>query len=369
MDWKNTGYPYDIGVNVVHQTNVNSKLGSLSGVQINGMTITENYYSDSRVQAKVKTVVKEGEDDGYIDNARLRIILSIPSRSFFEELITGYVSDVDETHDKGYVQRTYTVEGTIWGLLEHPMGDPVVIAPGAGLLDVWENLMMFQTKMQYSTDGAQDHSFANTVLYEPGTKLSTILFEISSGYDRMDVNGHGVVTLKKYTAPSRMTPMRTIDYNDIRGLAMTPLTKNSSKYEAPGRAVTTATVSREENGQTKQEVIAGYYDAPSTHPTSIGVRGYLRGRVDSYNGTIEKPTKQDLAAESQKNWNNNQDKGIEWTGSTVFADYHAGEVCNLILPMGMDYLTQRKASIVKVLVSQVTTNLDTMVQDLTLKEV
>jgi len=367
MDWKNTGYQYDIGVNVIHQTNVNDKLGSLSGVQINGMTITENYYSDSRIQAKVKTVVKEGEDDGYIENARLRVILSVPDRSFFEELITGYVSDVDETHDKGYVQRTYTVEGTLWGLLEHKMDYPVVIAVGASMLDVWENLMMFQTKMQYSTAGAQDHSFANTVLYEPGSNLSTILFELSSGYSRMNVNGHGVVTLTKYTAPSKMTPIRTIDYNDLRGLAMTPLTKNSSKYEAPGRAVVTATISKEENGQTKQEVIAGSYDAPSTHPTSISVRGYLRGRTDSYNGTIEKPSKQDLAAEARKNWEDAQDKGVEWTASTVFADYHAGEVCSLILPTG--YANQRKTSMVKVLVSQVTTNLDTMVQELTLKEV
>ena len=367
MDWKNTGYQYDISVNVIHQTNVNNMLGSLSGVQINGMTITENYYSDSRIQAKVKTVVPEGENDGYIDDARLRVILSIPDRSFFEELITGYVSDIDETHDKGYIQRTYSVEGTLWGLLEHKMANPVVIAPGSQMIAIWRDLMMFQTKMQFSTDGAQDHSFNNTVLYEPGSNLSTILFEISSGYSRMDTNGHGVVTLKKYTAPSRKVEGRIIDYNDLRGLAMTPLTKNSAKYEAPGRAVVTATISKEENGQTKQEVIAGSYDAPSSHPTSIDRRGYLRGRTDSYNGNSETPSKTELNNIAKTNWENAQDKGIEWTASTVFADYHAGEVCGLILPSG--FSNQQKTSIVKVLVSQVTTNLDTMVQELTLKEV
>lgn len=366
MDWSITGYPYDIGVNVVHQTNVDVKLGSLKGVQINGMSITENYYSDSRVQAKVKTVVEEGASDGYIENGRLRIILSVPSRSFYEELITGYVSDIDETTEKGYTQRTYTVEGTIWGLLEHRMKDPVIIAPGATMIDTWSQLMMFQTRMQYSTAGAQDLTFQNTILYEPGSVLSTILFEISSGYSRMDVNGHGVVTLTKYTSPSNRTPTRTIDYNDIRGLAMTPLTKNSAKYQTPGRAIVTATVSREQNGETVQEVIAGSYDAPSNSWVSLDSRGYLTSIVDSYNGASETPSVTELNNIAQQNWNEAQDKGVEWTGKTIFADYHAGEVAYLILPSKEN---QNGTNFIKVLVSQVNTNLDTMVQDLTLKEV
>lgn len=366
MDWSVTGYPYDIGVNVVHQTNVDVKLGSLEGVQINGMSITENYYSDSRVQAKVKTVVEEGASDGYIENGRLRIILSVPSRSFYEELITGYVSDIDETTEKGYTQRTYTVEGTIWGLLEHRMKDPVIIAPGATMIDTWSQLMMFQTRMQYSTAGAQDLTFHNTILYEPGSVLSTILFEISSGYSRMDVNGHGVVTLTKYTSPSNKTPTRTIDYNDIRGLAMTPLTKNSAKYQTPGRAIVTATVSREQNGETVQEVIAGSYDAPSNSWVSLDSRGYLTSIADSYNGASETPSVTELNNIAQQNWNEAQDKGVEWTGKTIFADYHAGEVAYLILPSKEN---QNGTNFIKVLVSQVNTNLDTMVQDLTLKEV
>lgn len=367
MDWTNTGYSYSIGVNVVHQTNVDNTLGSLSGVQLNGMSITENYYSDSRVQAKVSTVVKAGESDGYVNYARLRIILSIPERNFIEELMTGYVSDIVENSEHGYTKRTYTLEGTIWGLLDHKIADPITIGKGVKMISVWSSLMKTLTKMQYSTDGAQDTAFSNVVLYEPGTALSTVLFELSSGYDRMDVNGHGIVTLKKYTPPSQMTPSRIIDYNDLRGLSISPLEKNTSEYENPGRAIVTTTVSIEKDGKTSQEVIAGYYDAPSSDPSSIETRGWLSARTDSYSGSSENPSKSELNSIAENNWKSAQNKGVQYSGSSVFANYHAGEVVTLITPSSKSVDAPIDSH--KVLIQSVTTNLEQFTQSLTMKEV
>ena len=367
MDWTDTGYSYSIGVNVVHQTNVDNTLGSLSGVQLSGMSITENYYSDSRVQAKVTTIVKDGDSDGYVKNARLRIILSVPERDLIEELMTGYVSDMVEASEHGYTKRTYTLEGTIWGLLDHKIADPITIGKGAKMITIWSSLMKTLTKMQYSTEGAQDTAFSNVILYEPGTALSTILFELSSGYDRMDVDGHGVVTLRKYTPPSKKTPSRIIDYNDLRGLSMTPLERTTSEYELPGRAIVTTTVSTESNGKTSQQVIAGYYDAPATDPTSIDTRGWLIARTDSYSGSSENPSKSELNAIAKKNWESAQNKGIQWSGSSVFANYHAGEVVTLIAPAGKE--PDAPITGHKVLIQSVSTNLEQFTQDLTLKEV
>lgn len=368
MDWTDTGYTYDVGVVMVHQTNVDNTLGSLSGVQLSSITITQNYYSDSRVSAKVVTTVPESSTDGYIDDARLRIILTIPEKSWSEELITGYVSDIDEDHNKGYVTKTYAIEGTIWGLLNHKTKAPITIGKGSKMLDVWRALMHEQTKMQYDTTGAQDHSFSNTVIYEAGSDLSTVLFEISEGYSRMDVNGHGRVTLKKYTAPSKITPTRLIDYNSLISLTMLPLGRTVTKWEAPGRAIVTATVSNtDDTGNSSQEVIVGYYDSPKTHPTSIEKRGWLLARADSYNGSSEKPSKSELDALAKKNWESAQDKGITWEGSSVFANYKAGEVATLIAPVS--WKSNSKIESHKVLVQSVTTNLSTMTQDITLKEV
>jgi len=366
MDWTDTGYSYLVGVNVVSPTNVDNTYGSLSGVKLDGLSITENYNSDSRVQGKVTTIVKDDETDGYVKNARLRIILTIPDRGWHEELMTGYVSDISETDQNGYIQRDYTIEGTMWGLLEHKIKSPILIGKGAKMVNIWTTLMRTLTRMQYSATNARDHSFNSNAVYEAGTSLSTVLFEISSGYSRMDVDGHGRVILEKYTAPSAQTPSRTIDFNDPDGLALYPLSRSSAEWEAPGRAIVTANVSRTANGKTTQQVVVGSYDAPSTHATSIAVRGYLRSRSDSYSGASDNPSKSELDAAARKNWERVQNKGIEWGGETVFANYHAGDVVYLVTPG--DYATNNFKGR-KVHITNVTTNLKDFTQQLTMKEV
>ena len=367
IDWSDTAYTYVTEVAVVSQTNVNTILGYLSGVQLSGMTVTENYNSDSRVQAKVSTVVAEGTSDGYVSDARLCFILLIPSRSWSEELVTGYVTNYSEKSEHGYIKRDYTIEGTIWGLLNHKVDSLVSIGKGTGLIATWNKLMGL-TKMQYSSAGAQDHNWPDTTTYEAGTNLGTLLFEVSSGYNRMDTNGHGVVLLKKYVEPSIREAEYTIDFASLRGLAMSPLQKSFSKWEAPGRAIVTTTVSKEDkDGNTVQEVITGSYDAPDTHFTSINTRGWLRGRLDSYTGAKDNPTKTDLEVEAKKNWEKSlSDSSVTWTASSVFSDYHAGDVAMLITQgdAAKGNYTGRK-----VLLENVVTNLENFTQDLTMKEV
>lgn len=367
MDWTQTGYQYLVEVHVVSQTNVDDTLGILDGVVLSNLSITENYYSDSRVQAKVKTVVKEGASDGYIANARLRIVLILPDYGWSSELITGYVSDINENHQNGNVSKDYTIEGTIWGLLEHKLKDPVTIGKGAKMVDVWVGLMQTQTRMQYSAEKAKDHAFGTAVIYEPASVLSTVLFEISSGYSRMDVNGHGVVLLEAYTEPSQRTPEKIIDFRAVKGLVELPLEKTSEEWEAPGRAIVTATISKtDSDGKTTQQVISGTYDAPSTHKTSINVRGWLRARSDTYSGGGDDPTVSELRAMAEKNWKNNQSEGIVWTATSVFADYHAGDIATLITPGSYSGEAVEEH---KVLLQSVSTNFEKMTQELTMKEV
>lgn len=365
MDWSNTGYAYLIEAAVVSQTNVDEVLGYLSGVILNGTSVTENYNSDSRVQAKVSTVVREGMSDGYIANARLRIIVLIPSRDWSEELVTGYVTDISENTEHGYTKRQYTIEGTMWGLLEHKISAPITIAKGATLVATWTSIMAQLTRMQYVTTKAQDHTFdfSSPLIYEAGTNLSTVLFEESSGYDRMDVTGHGVVSLAKYVAPSKQEPTKVIDFSSPITLSLYPLEKDTNKWEAPGRAIVTANVSKTDSaGKTTQEVLVGSYDAPSSHFASISTRGWLRARSDTYTGTSENPTKEELNTIARKNWEAEvKEKGNTWTCDTVFADYHAGEIATLIGPF--------TKTGVKVLVQSVQTNFDSFTQKLTLKEV
>ena len=362
IDWTDTGYSYLVEVLVVNQTNVDLVEGVLEGFVYQGATVTENYNSDSRVQAKISTIVREGTSDGYKKHCRLRIVLSIPSRNWSEEFVTGYVTNITEKTEHGYTKRDYTIEGTMWGLIEHKIVSPIIIGKNAGLLKIFSDTMKL-TKMQFTTSKAQQRIFTKETVYEVGTNLSTVFFELASGTNRLDNTGHGVVELKKYVEPSKREADRTVDFYDLRGLMLHPLELTSTEWEAPGRAIVTATISdTDSKGKTTQKVVAGYYDAPASHHTSLATRGWLRARTDVYNGVSETPSKSELNNEAKKNWEKSQSKFRTWKASSVFADYHAGEVLNLVLD-------DSNTSTVKVLVESVRTDFETFTQDLTMKEV
>lgn len=360
MDWYKTGYSYAVNVLTVSPTDVRKTLGELKGVQLDTVSISENYYSDSRIQAKLTTVTKEEESDGYIPYARLRIVLSIPSQDWIEPLVTGYVSDISESKEHGYIKRSYTIEGTMWGLLDHVMKDSVTIGKGAKMVSIWCSLMEKQTKMQFDTTNSQDHLFSNTIVYEAGSKLGTILFEISESYSRMDTDGYGVVTLRKYTAPAKRGADRKVFFNQFKNITLPPTSNTTSDYDNPGRVVVTASVSIEKDGKTTQQVVVGSYDAPASDKNSINIRGYLTGITESYSGVSENPSKSELDSVAKKKYTDAQSTGKEWDASSVFANYHAGEVITYI----HSNLEESKC-----LIKTVNTNLASFTQDLTLKEV
>lgn len=357
MDWTNTAYTIDLGATLIDPLNVNKKIGDLKGIIFDGLDITENYNADSRIQAKLATVTPIDQSDGYKNNARIRIILSIPDRAWSKELITGYVSDIKVSQEANYIKREYTIESTMWGLLNHRLATPVTINKGSNMINIWTDLMTRQTKMQYSTTGAQNRTFNNTIIYEPGTVLATLLFEISEGYSRMDVDGHGRIILKRYIAPSKQTPSRTIDLTDERGLVYGSFTKSSSEWSTSGREIVTATITGKNNSQ---QVIAGYYDAPANHRSSIKTRGYLVSQSTSYSGSNNSPTKNELAKIAESNWKKSQSLGIDWQGTSIYADYHAGDVVWL----STTPLTKKKC-----LIREVDTHFSSFSQDLTLEEI
>ena len=366
-DYGNTKYGVSISAVLVNQTNIREVLGSLKNIVADSVTITENYNSDSRVQAKLSTITKADQSDGYISYSRIRIIMSVPAKQWSEPIMTGYVSDIEEHMENGYVQRTYSIEGTLWGLLDHKLYNSIVISKGAKLLTVWTSLIRKCTKMQCDITGAKNCTFGNTVVYEPGTELSTILFEVSSGYNRMDVDPFGAITLRPYVSPSKKPVSRTINYKDLKGFAIAPLTRTTTEFDAPGRAIVTAMVStKDSSGKTSQKTIVGHYDAPASDITSQQKRGWLSARMDSYIGTSEKPTKDELNKVAKKNWESSkQEVGYEWSGSCVFQNYHAGDVVYLIAPSSKTSNPTRH----KVLLTAVSTSFRDFKQSLTMKEV
>ena len=351
MYWAKLGYTPILYVDVVSQLNVNNVLGSLKNVSIADSSITENYNSDTRVQAKVVTVSRNGESDGYIENGRLRMILSIPTRDWTATLFTGFVTDMNESDNDGYIKRTYTLESTIWGLTDQYMHIYVTISKGARVKVIMEDLLKQHTTFQYDLSNAKDRTFGDTKVYDVGTSLLNIFMEINDGYNRLEVDPFGKFLLKEYKKPKNQTASKTIDYADVNTLTMDELTKSTNATDCPGRTIV---ISR---GGDK--LVSSHYDPSESAASSQKTRGWLKVKTAQYNGSAKDPGISELHSQAQKLWEDNQDKGIEWGVKTYFANYHAGEVVNLI---------PRKQSSRKCLISNVDTSFGDMTQKLTCKE-
>lgn len=356
VDWRDTEHDWDVVVEVVSQHRSDVTFGELKGVQIEGSDETEGYYSDHRVQGTVVTVVREGETDGYVPMARLRIVLRVPRWDWERELITGFVTDIRPHTEGGTTKREYTLDSSLWGVSEDLLRDKVVCGAGASALEVVRKLLA-DRGVEYDDTGAIDRSIASLTVYEPGTSILTTSFEVLSGTDRLDVSGHGPITIRPYVPPSSRMPTVTIDTRDPRSMVVGDVTEVDGSWERPGAALVSATVNRDEGSQ---EVRAGSYVVSDGDQSSRARRGYLRFEQGSYEGDSEDPTLGELAADAKKLWDENDDSHHTWDLPVLYMDLRAGD---------MVWFVQADGAPHRCLVQTVTNDLGARVQRLTLKEV
>lgn len=364
VDWHDLEHDWEVAALLVSQHNCNSIIGELRGVESSGCNVTEGYYVDTRVSAQVTTVVPTGTSDGYIKNARVRIVLRVPRWGWERELITGFVTDIHPTEQHGMVRRVYSLDSSLWGISEDALTSKVTCAAGSKALTVCRKLLK-DRGIEYDDSGAQDRTIAKVTVYEPATMLLNMMFDLTSGASRVGVSGHGPITFRKYVEPSKRTPSVVIDPDDRRTLVVGDISENDDTWELPGAAIVTASVSKSQtvNGKstTTHETRAGVYQAPNSHVASRNNRGYLRFVKDTYAGSKEEPSNAELETAAREKWNANQDKGRSWDLTVLYMDLHEGDMVTLVRPDGRH----------KCLVQTVDTNLDarSRTQRLTLKKV
>ena len=365
MIWTNLEYDWEVVAQVVDAHSSSSVIGELVGLDPAGCEVTEGYYSDTRVSGRVTTRVPLGESDGYVPNARICIVLRVPRHGWERQLLTGFVTDYGESEEGGSTIREYSLDSSLWGIAEDMTLASVTCAAGAKALTVAKRLMDSR-RIEYDVSDAQDRTISKPTVYEPGTALLHLLFDIMSGYNRIGVRGDGPILIKRYTAPSKLSPSATIDPYDHRTLVVGDVSDKDESSERPGAAIVTANVSKTKTvggkTTTTHETRAGSYLAPDSHETSRNTRGYLRFAKDTYSGSKEEPSVSELQSAAKTVWSNNQDKGRSHDLTVLYMDLHEGDVVELVRKDG----TTRKC-----LVQTVTTNLDPRerTQRLTLKEV
>ena len=359
MDWRDVTRTDKIIVQMVDPTNIDAVMGELEGVDLKGSSITACYYTDTRVSAKLKVV-----GNGWIRGTFLRIIYSIPEWNWSTELGTFLVTGDNASRDNGQWVTELTLQSMLFGLSTDKLVRPWAIAKNAMILKATAQCLNAAGR-KHNLSGAADHRLKATRVIETGTdRLKTLFAFCQLTNNRLDVDGHGRVTMTRYVAPATKAPLWRIDLADARGVALDGLSRSSDFLQVPNVVGVCYKYNVTQNGKSVQKEINARAIVPANSPHSSSRRGYT---ITDFREVNELSPATAARAQQLANTylQNDQREHVEWELSTIYLPLWEGDVVDLVVPDGERAYQGTRRCMVK----NVEINLGTMGMKLTLKEV
>lgn len=345
IDWTTAGRRDEVTVHLVNPHSLDTVIGTLGNVDLGGCTVTEDYHSDTRVSAKVSTI----GDDGYVEDAWLRIVHGVPGADYSEELFTGPVSKQDSAIRSGAVHSDYELDSNLYTISDDLLVWGLTVGAGGSLRDAVAKLLDLCGR-EHDLSRMQDKRIQSPVTYERGDSALSDLFDLTADSNRIGVDGHGRVVVERYTAPSAMEPVLDIDPGDPRSIVIGDVSVSDDRFTTPGRVIYRA-------GSGDDEVM-GSADATPDMRSSSARRGYMVARMETA-GDLESPTRSQVDALARRSLMASQDIGREYQLTIIWHPLHAGDVVRY----------RHDGTWRKCLVRSCESDLGTMTKRLTLKEV
>lgn len=261
IDWRDRTRVDEIHVRMVDPHNLDIDRGELEHLILSDCSISYGYETDTRVSAKLVT-----EGCNYIPGSWLRIIHK--SGDYQKELGTFVVIDDPSWDYKGGLKiYSYELQSVLWTLQKDLVLGHLSIGAGAYALDVIKRICNTCGRA-YVFNNPNNYRYSAAKVYEACDSYLTDTFDIcSTSTNRLDVDGHGRITVSKYYAPSQIEPAWDIVDADPRTLLLSSsISGSSNAHEVPSRAIVVYT-----NGDS--EIIAAA-DRTSDSPLSAAQRGY-----------------------------------------------------------------------------------------------
>ena len=344
-DWSDRSIKSGIRVFMIDPHNLNIIRGELEHLVLSGCSVSFGYDTDTRTSANLETL-----GSNYISGSWLRIVLyhgdaSIEIGTYVMKNPPGMTIKNGEKH------YTYELQSVLWGLSEDYCVGYFSIGSGTYTVDAFEKICTTCQK-EYLINGARNYRYTASKIFEAGESYLSFLFDICDiSNNRLDVDGHGRITLSPYNTPSSITPSWTVDEKDPNTMLLSSDIKESTSSEdVPGRTIVIYS-----NGD--QEIIASA-DRDSSSEFSSQRRGFMIAEKYQVNdlSPATKARAQQLAEEYLKK----SDKVITLECSMLYFPCKCGETINLILEnKKKKYMIQSISEI----------KFDEMTMNLTLKEV
>lgn len=356
IDWLDASLRKVVRVEQVSQTNIDDSYGPLDGVRLDASSIEAGYYTDTRTAGTIKVV-----GDEWIRNSFIRVIIELPDHDWSREIGTYLVSSDDSERKNGEWIYNLKLKSLLYALSTDLAVRPWTVAKNATVLNAARQILNTCGR-KFVINNATDYKVRNAVVMPSGDSYLSRLFSLcDTSNNRLDVDGHGRVTISKYVVPDAKTPVFTFDLSDPRGVSEDSISRTTDYLSMPGRVVVSYKYQVQQGNKSQEREIVSSIDA--TGHASSKVRGYMVTK--RYSVSDMTPATQAKANSLAKSYMNlNSKELVEYEFQTPYLPIWEGDVVELVIPDGIsDYTGKRKC-----LVKNVELDLSTLMMNLTLKE-
>lgn len=336
MDWHDLTIPHETHAYMVSQNNPDLTLGELQGIDWGSSSVSADFENDNRTSGKLSVV-----DTNWIRGSFIRIYAEYPDVQI--PLGTYVVADDPAERKDGAWSGDLELQSMIWTLEQNKDVQQWTVAQGAMALDAVKQMLDF-CKRQYRVDGP-DAAVGSHVLYESGTTFRERLYDLCSiSGNRLDVDGMGVITIKRDVPAAQITPSFEFDLESPDGIAADGIQRSTDFLSSPGRVAVAYRWSDSNEGESVQHEVVGWVDADGY--ASEAQRGYMVTdfRVVS---ELDPPTQQAAQEEARKAMDELGGEHVEWKLTTMFVPIWEGDAVTLVVPDGEERYRGRRHCLVK----------------------
>lgn len=337
-DWRDLRRTGILHAYMIPPASLNDTLGELLGIDWAASSVSAGYYTDTRTSGQL---VLSGSGDEYIPPAFVRIVYEIPDWHFKKEIGTYAVRQAPATRKNGHWRTVLELQSLLYTMDLDKAAKPLVLAPYSQALPAVQEVLKRARRDADFWHMNNKRILTAQVLESGQSQLSRMfaLCEISD--NRLDVDGHGVITVKPYESPASKSPIYTLDLSDPRGIVRDEVTRTSNLFELPSESVVIYKWSETADGKTEQRELSATAYISDDSLVDADVRGF--NVTDLHSLTEMSPaTTTQAHTLAQGYLRDNSHENIEWTLSTKFLPLWEGDVIELVVPDSFRYCGSHK---------------------------
>lgn len=342
MDWLDQTRRGRMRAYMVSPTKMDMIIDEITGVDWSASSISCGYYTTTRTSASLKTV-----GGNWKRNTFVRLVYEVPEWGYSQELGTYLVSNDNADRHNNVWETTLELHSMLFALDKEIAPESILVQPDTSVFTPMRNELDL-ARREHIFVSPRDFRFTKPTVFEGGnSRLSRLSALCSMSDNRIDVNGHGLVTISPYIAPAAKSASIHLSLLDKRGIVFDDVSRTTNWLEIPNQAAVRYKFSTtNENGDTYDDEITAIVYANAYAPNGANNRGYNITHYEEI--TDMQPATHARAQEiAAANLAKNSREKVEWTLRTKFLPVWEGSVITLDIPDGLAEYRGRRHCLVK----------------------